>query len=136
MVYSVSTAGPRGKRRFFRVDVKFVTATQSLIFTSLLELASYLRRCPELDDIAALRMDMRLGTAEPRQTLMLIAEHMAFEPVCSVPVNFGWLHDFGENICCSLQPIQKPPGLMCSIEAMPSFIYRGKNLSIVMVTAH
>jgi YkoP domain len=66
--------------------------------TSLGELAQYLAQSPELDDIAVLRADMRLGTAEKSAQLARIMAHYGFESADCEIESAGLLHRFGENI--------------------------------------
>jgi YkoP domain len=77
------------------------TASRS-IRSSLGQLATYLHEHPEFDDIAALRADMRLGTAEQSAQLARLSAHYGFEaPAGLAPAGYwrsGGLHRFGENI--------------------------------------
>jgi hypothetical protein len=70
--------------------------------SSLQQLAAYLDGNPSLCDIAALRADMRLGTAERSAQLIRLMSHYGFEPAAEV-IRLGYwrssgLHRFGENI--------------------------------------
>ena len=67
---------------------------------SLNELAKLLAARADLDDVVALRADMRLGTAEESDQLLRIAGRYGFEPTAQQgrrSVRQFW-HDFGENI--------------------------------------
>lgn len=68
------------------------------IQTSLRELASYLAHHPELDDVVALRADMRLGSSERTERLTHLSARYGFEKVDEPPAQDGLLHQFGENI--------------------------------------
>ena len=72
------------------------------IQASLRQLARYLEEHAELDDIAALRADMRLGTAERGAQLLRLSARFGFEPPAgAAPPGYwhaGALHRFGENI--------------------------------------
>lgn len=70
--------------------------------SSLQQLAAYLDANPDLDDVAALRADMRLGTAEQGAQLVRLMGRYGFEPAAEV-IRLGYwqsssLHRYGENI--------------------------------------
>jgi hypothetical protein len=70
--------------------------------TSLRLLADYLEDAPDLDGIAALRADMRLGTTAQSAQLARLSARYGFEPAAT-PISGGYwhpggLHRFGENI--------------------------------------
>lgn len=72
------------------------------IGVSMRELAAYLAERPELDDIKAVRADMRLGTAEQSTQLARLAGRFGFETtveaVRSSSLSSASLHRFSENI--------------------------------------
>jgi hypothetical protein len=65
---------------------------------SIRELALYLARNHDLDDIVALRADMRLGTSDRTERLMHLSARYGFERVDERVMEAGFLHQFGENI--------------------------------------
>ncbi len=69
---------------------------------SLAELAGYLDAHPEFDDIAALRADLRLGTAAQSAQLVRLSARYGFENADERPPDGHWhagaLHRIGENI--------------------------------------
>ena len=81
--------------------------------TSLRLLADFLDDAPDLDDIAALRADMRLGTAARGAQLVRIMSRYGFEPASDVVRLGAWrssgLHQFGENILILLLVLATNP---------------------------
>lgn len=65
---------------------------------SLRDLARYLANEPALDDVVALRADMRLGAADDIAQLVRIAKHYGFEEPRAAHDHEGTLHRFGDNI--------------------------------------
>jgi hypothetical protein len=66
---------------------------------SLRELATSLAHRPDLDDIIALRADMRLGTSEQSGQLARLSAHYGFETAAPYdPATSGPIHRFGESI--------------------------------------
>ena len=70
---------------------------------SLTELARYLDDHPDLDDIAVVRIDMRLGTAARSRQIVRLSARLGFEPAADLVmtgshVSGGTLHRFGENL--------------------------------------
>ena len=83
------------------------------VHASLRQLAAYLDDNPGLDDIAALRADMRLGTAEQGAQFVRLMGRYGFEPAAEV-VHLGYwqsssLHHFGENILIFLLVLATNP---------------------------
>lgn len=76
--------------------------------TSLRELACWLADRPELDDIRALRADMRIGTAKQSQQLTRIAARYGFESA-AWHAETGSLRQFGENILMYLLVLAANP---------------------------
>lgn len=72
------------------------------IDVSMLELAAYLAKRPDLDDIKAVRGDMRLGTAEQSAQLARLAARFGFEAVTEAArssyLSAAGLHRFSENV--------------------------------------
>jgi len=77
--------------------MRWARAVAGGIDLSLRELAQHLRGTRELDDVVALRADMRLGTAEQSGQLARISSRYGFEAGC-VAEEHGAIHRFGENI--------------------------------------
>lgn len=66
---------------------------------SLRELANCLAHRPDLDDIVALRADMRLSTKEQSEQLARLSAHYGFELASPHnPATSGAIHRFGESI--------------------------------------
>ena len=78
---------------------------------SLWELAHWLPRQADLDDIMALRADMRLGTVAQTQQLVRIAAHYGFESTAFQAAS-GSLRQFGENILMYLLVLASNPAAM------------------------
>lgn len=75
---------------------------------SLRELAQFLASQRDLDDISALRADMRLGTTGQRRQLARIAAHYGFESA-AFRADTGSLRHFGENILMCLLVLAANP---------------------------
>lgn len=65
---------------------------------SLRELAGYLAAEPMLDDVVAIRADLRLGPADYNAKLARIMAHYGFEQPSTELDSSGAIHRFGENI--------------------------------------
>jgi hypothetical protein len=65
---------------------------------SLRELAGYLAAEPLLDDVVAIRADVRLGPADYNAKLARIMAHYGFEQPSTEVDCSGAIHRFGENI--------------------------------------
>ena len=75
---------------------------------SLRELTYWLRRQADLNDIVALRADMRLGTVAQSQQLVRIAARYGFEST-DFRAETGSLRQFGENILMYLLVLATNP---------------------------
>lgn len=82
------------------------------IRTSLRQLAAYLANSPELDDIAALRAEMRLGTAKQGIQLLRLTARCGFEPAEVDQAGYWWsrsLRNVGESILIFLLGLATNP---------------------------
>jgi hypothetical protein len=79
------------------------------IETSLEELACWLSRQPQLDDISALRADMRLATAQQNPQLTRIMARYGFESAVWQADDTGSLRHIGENILMYLLVLAANP---------------------------
>jgi hypothetical protein len=77
--------------------MRWARAVAGGIDLSLRELAQHLRWTRELDDVVALRADMRLGTMEQSSQLARISSRYGFEAAC-VAEEQGAIHRLGENL--------------------------------------
>jgi hypothetical protein len=77
--------------------MRWARAVADAIDLSLRELAQHLHRTRELDDVVAVRADMRLGTAERSSQLARISSRYGFE-AASIAEEHGGIHRLGENI--------------------------------------
>jgi len=73
------------------------------IETSLRDLVCYLKRRPDLDDVAAVRANMCLGTSEQSAQLIRLSARYGFEVALGSVVTSGtsslqMLHRIGENV--------------------------------------
>jgi hypothetical protein len=80
------------------ITVAWARQLSRSIQMSIRELASYLACNHELDDIVALRADMRLSTSERTDRLIHLSARYGFERVEEPATQEGFLHQFGENI--------------------------------------
>jgi hypothetical protein len=78
-------------------NMRWARAVAAGIDLSLRELAQHLRWTRDLDDVVALRADMRLGTTDQSSQLARISSRYGFEAAC-VTEDHGAIHRFGENI--------------------------------------
>ncbi len=81
---------------------------------SMYALTRHLKWTRDLDDIVAIRGDMRLGTAEQNGQLARVAAHYGFEPASSGPAVFGpgMLKLLAENVfICFLVLATNPAAL-------------------------
>jgi len=77
---------------------------------SMHDLARYLEMTPELDDVVAIRADLRLGAAAYNAKLARITAHYGFEAPRTERDSAGRLHRFGENILIFLLLLASNPG--------------------------
>ena len=82
------------------------------IDVSLRELAVHLRWSRELDDVVALRADMRLGTAEQSRQLARLASRYGFEAACAAATESGSIQRIGENLFIVLLVLATNPTAM------------------------
>lgn len=92
----VPRIGPEG------ATVAWARHLSRAVQASLRQLAAYLEANPDLDDVAALRANMRLRTAEKGAQLVRLMGRYGFEPAGEVIRPGYWrsssLHYYGENI--------------------------------------
>jgi hypothetical protein len=69
--------------------LQWARAVSRAIDLSLNELARHLGSTPSLDDVAALRADMRLGTVEQGAQLARLAARYGFQPACGTGAHAG-----------------------------------------------
>jgi hypothetical protein len=81
---------------------------------SLCELARNLAARPDLDGIAAIRIEMSLGVAAKCHQLAHIVEHYGFEPIPSSSPRSTreWLHRLGENLLVSMMVGARNPAAL------------------------
>jgi hypothetical protein len=89
--------------------MRWARALAGAIDLSLRELAQHLRWTRDLDDVVALRADMRLGTAEQSSQLARISGRYGFEAACAAGDEHGAIHRLGENIFLSLLVLATNP---------------------------
>jgi hypothetical protein len=82
--------------------------THRAVDCSLRELVRWLVQQPDLDEIAALRADMRIGTADQTQQLVRITARYGFESA-AIRVETGSLRQLGENILMCLLVLAANP---------------------------
>jgi hypothetical protein len=82
--------------------------THRAVDCSLRELARWLVQQPDLDEIAALRADMRIGTADQTQQLVRITARYGFESA-AIRVETGSLRQLAENILMCLLVLAANP---------------------------
>lgn len=87
-------------------------ALSRAIDVSLRELAVHLRWTRALDDVVALRADMRLGTAEQSRQLARLASRYGFEAACAPAGEFSSLQRFSENLFIMLLVLATNPTAM------------------------
>ncbi|HZT26165.1 MAG TPA: hypothetical protein VFA57_10720 [Pseudolabrys sp.] len=78
------------------------------------ELAKWLAARRELDDIEALRADMRFATSAQTPQLTRIAMHLGFEPVNAPAGDSHYLRQFGENLFMLLLVMAANPAALRS----------------------
>jgi hypothetical protein len=99
----VPPMGPNG------ATMQWARALAQGIDLSLRELALHLRWTRSLDDVVALRADMRLGTAGQGAQLARIAARYGFEPACSSLDDLGPMHRLAENVFIMLLVLATNP---------------------------
>jgi len=98
--------GPEG------ATLKWARALARGIDLSLQELALHLRWTRALDDVVAVRADMRLGTAAQSAQLARIAARYGFEPAGGPPGEQGSVHRLAENMFIMLLVLAANPAAL------------------------
>lgn len=106
----VPLMGPEG------ATVAWARHLSRAIQSSLRQLAAYLDANSDLDDVAALRANMRLGTAEQGAQLVRLMGRYGFEPADDVLRPGYWqsgsLHHYGENILIFMLVMATNPAVL------------------------
>jgi hypothetical protein len=92
--------------------MRWARAVACAIDLSLRELAQHLRWTRDLDDVVAVRADMRLGTAEQSSQLARISSRYGFEAACAATDEHGAIHRLGEKIFLVLLVLATNPAAL------------------------
>lgn len=95
--------GPHG------ATLKWARTLAKGVDRSLQELAMHLRRTRALEEVTALRADMRLGTAAQSAQLTRIVARYGLEPGVGGPENHGTLQQLAENMFIMLLVLAANP---------------------------
>jgi len=94
------------------VTLKWARTLARGIDLSLRDLALHLRWTRALDDVAALRADMRLGTASQSAQVARIASRYGFEPASAGVEDHGSVHRLAENMFITLLVLAANPAAL------------------------
>lgn len=92
--------------------MRWARAVAGAIDLSLRELALHLRWMRDLDDVVALRADMRLGTTDRSGQLARISSRYGFEAACAAVDEHGAIQRLGENIFLVLLVLATNPAAL------------------------